>query len=192
MQEWWNNLEVFDKVIWLIAAATSLVFIIQTILTFTGMDADGGLDADFDGDMAAGHDGAPFQLFTFRNFINFFLGFSWTVIALRGVIPNLTVLTLVGSIAGVLLVTAVMYLFYFMFRMAQSGTLNIRDAVGLSAEVYLTIPEKGNGLGKIHIKVAGTLRELDAITRGDALPSGSMVKVIGIVEDRILEVEKWS
>lgn len=190
MQEWWMSLEMFDKVVWVIAFTVSLIFLIQTVMTFVGMDSDVGLDADFDGDMSADDGAGPFQLFTFRNFINFFLGFSWTVIALRGQIPNITVLVLVGSLVGAALVAGIMYMFYFMHKLQQSGNMDIRLAAGKTAEVYLTIPGYRNGMGKIHVNIQGTIRELDAITESDTLPSGSMVRVLSVVDERILLVEK--
>lgn len=189
MQEWWTSLMIFDKVVWIIAIVTGLIFLVQTILTFVGMDADGGMDVDFDGDFGGDHgDHEPFQLFTFRNFINFFLGFSWTVIALRKVIPNEMLLILLSAVVGVLLVAAVMYLFYAMTKMQQSGNMDIQQAVGKTAEIYLTVPGFKKGMGKVHVQVQGTLRELDAVTEGETLVSGTLVKVLDVVEDRILLV----
>jgi len=190
MEEWWISLDMFDKVVWVIALTSSLIFFIQTIMTFIGMES-GGMDADFDGDMTTHHDGAmPFELFTFRNFINFFFGFSWTIIAFKKQISNTTLLVLVGAVVGALLVAGMMYLIYLLLRLQQSGNMKIEDAVGKTAEVYLTIPGNRNGMGKIHVRIQGTLRELDAISASDTFSSGSLVKVIGVVEDRILLVEK--
>lgn len=190
MEEWWISLDMFDKVVWVIALTSSLIFLIQTIMTFIGMES-GGMDADFDGDMTTHHDGGmPFELFTFRNFINFFFGFSWTIIAFKKQIPNTTLLVLVGAVVGALLVAGMMYLIYLLLRLQQSGNMKIEDAVGKTAEVYLTIPGSRNGMGKIHVRIQGTLRELDAISASDTFSSGSLVKVIGVVEERILLVEK--
>jgi len=189
MQEWWSSLEMFDKVVWCLAIPTSLVFLIQTVMTFLGMDSHGGADVDFNGDMDMDGDShEPFQLFTFRNFINFFLGFSWTAIALRSAIHNQIVLILVAAVVGVLLVAAVMYIFYSMTKLQQSGTMDIQQAIGKTAEIYLTVPGHKNGMGKVHVQVQGTLRELDAITEGETIPSGAMVKVTGVVEGRVLLV----
>lgn len=189
MQEWWSSLEIFDKVLWCIAVPASLIFVVESVMTFIGMDSHGGLDVDFDGDLGSGDvESSPFQLFTFRNFINFFLGFSWTAIAFRSLIPSQAILVLVSAIAGAGLVAAVMYMFYGLSRMQQSGNMDITQAVGKTAEIYLTVPGFKNGLGKVHVQVQGTLRELDAITEGETLPSGALVRVIGVVEDRILLV----
>ena len=115
METWWASLDLFQKVMWCIAIPCSVIFIIQMIMTFIGMDSDGGMDGDT-GDIGDG-DGMPFQLFTFRNLINFFLGFSWTGISLYGGIERKVVLTIVSTLIGFLLVAIVMAIFYFMSRM---------------------------------------------------------------------------
>ena len=68
MEEWWNALGLFMQSVWCITLFASLVFVIQTIMTFVGMDADGGMDVDLDVDSSGDGDG-PFQLFTFRNLL---------------------------------------------------------------------------------------------------------------------------
>lgn len=199
MNDWWNALDSFDKTLWAITLIATIVFVIQTIATFIGMDSDGGLDADFSGDMdgdlssadADGGDGMPFQLFTLRNFINFFLGFGWTVISLEDNIGNRPLSLIIGVVVGVLLVVAVMYMFFYMGKLAQSGNMNITNALNKTAQVYLTIPAQKQGMGKVHIKLQDSLHELDAITDSEeALSSGSMVKVKDIIDNKLLLVEK--
>ena len=66
-----ENLDTLLKTFWFVAIPTSLIFIIQTIMTFVGVDSSDGVEADFDGDL--GGTDAPFQLFSLRNLINFLL-----------------------------------------------------------------------------------------------------------------------
>lgn len=186
MSEWWEALTGFERVLWILAIPSSLIFLIQSVATFMGMDADGGMDADIDTD---GDDG-PFQLFTFRNMINFFLGFSWTGITLYDSIENHFILGLVAFVVGVVLVFLVMMIFVQMAKMAQSGTMNYENAVGQTCEVYLSIPAKNAGRGKVHIRIQGALRELDAVSNDQAIPSGTQVKVIALQNENLLLVEK--
>lgn len=67
MEEWWSSLGLFMQSVWCITLFASLVFVIQTIMTFIGMDTDGGMDVDVSADTATDGDSGPFQLFTFRN-----------------------------------------------------------------------------------------------------------------------------
>lgn len=188
MQEWWASLDVFMKSLWCISIFTSLVFIVQSIMTFSGMDSDSDFNADVDGDSSSG--GEPFQLFTFRNFINFFLGFSWTAIALRPEIENTFLLLLVAVVVGALLVTAVMYIFKWMSRMEQTGNISIQGAVGSKGTVYLTIPGERNGEGKVQISVQGATREYNAITNGEKLANGAPIKVTEVINDNTVLVEQ--
>lgn len=191
MEEWWNALGLFMQSVWCITLFASLVFIILTILTFVGMDADGGMDVDMGSDMPGDGDSGPFQLFTFRNFINFLLGFGWSVISFQGVIQNQFVLILVAAVIGVLLVIAVMAIFRFMSRMEQSGTIQMANAVGCRGNVYLKIPANKRGEGKVQISIQGAIREFDAITLGEELETGAPIKVVEVVNDSMLLVERF-
>ena len=51
---WWAGLSLVMKILWGVTLAASLVFIIQSILTFIGAD----VDADFDTDVDMSMDGA--------------------------------------------------------------------------------------------------------------------------------------
>lgn len=188
MQAWWSSLDIYMQILWIITLTASLIFVIQTILTFIGMDSDGGLDVP-DGGMSADTDAGtfPFQLFTFRNFINFFLGFGWTAITLAGNAHPVLVI-IVSILVGVALVAAVMYIFYLMSRMEQSGNIETSSAVGCRGSVYLTIPGERQGEGKVQINIQGAVREFDAMTNGDTLPNGCPIEVTQVLNENMLLV----
>ena len=192
MQTWWGSLDPFMQTLWGIAIVASAVFIIQSIMTFVGMDSETNFDGDFDGDMSA--DGAgestPFQLFTFRNLINFMLGFSWTAIALRSSTKSTSLILVGGVVVGVLLVFAVMYLFKWMSGMQQSGTIEPEALVGCKGSVYLTIPAGRTGEGKVQITVRSAIREYNAMTDGDRLPNEAPIRVVAVLNGHTVLVEK--
>ena len=188
MQEWWDSLDLFMKSLWGISIFSSLVFVVQSIMTFIGMDSGPDFNTDISSDIPS-HD-QPFQLFTFRNFINFFLGFSWTAIALRPNIDNTFLLLFIAIIVGVLLVTAVMLIFKWLSGMEQSGNISINMAVGCKGTVYLTIPASRQGEGKVQISIQGATREYDAITDGEKLANGTPVRVKDIINENTLLIEK--
>ncbi|MDD3875773.1 MAG: serine protease [Bacteroidales bacterium] len=188
MLEFFNTMDPYLKILWFISIPVSFIFIIQTVLTFVGMDSSDGASADFDGDMDGGD--MPFQLFSLRNLINFFLGFSWGGIAFYGHIQNKILLTGIALLIGI----GMLMLFFFIIRqimkLSQDGTMNIQTAVGETASVYLTIPGNNKGKGKINIKIQETLREIDAMTDGETLPTGTMVKVVEVINGTMFKVEK--
>ncbi len=183
-----NNLPPLLKTFWFVAIPASVIFLIQTIITFFGADAADGVEADFDGDLSGGD--APFQLFSLRNLINFLLGFGWTGISFYDTISNQFVLITLAIIIGGTFV----YFFFIIIKqvqkLAENNSFKITNTINKTAEVYLTIPEKKSGKGKVLVSVKGSVHELDAITANDALPSGSMVRVVQIENDNLLIVEK--
>ena len=191
MEEWWSSLGLFMQSVWCITLCASLVFVIQTIMTFIGMDTDGGMDVDVSADTATDGDSGPFLLFTFRNFINFLLGFGWSIISFEKAIENQFVLILVSAVIGVLLVMAVMAIFRFMSRMEQSGTINMANAVGCKGNVYLKIPGEKRGEGKVQISIQGAIREFDALTAGEELETGAPIRVVEVINDNTLQVERF-
>jgi hypothetical protein len=84
----------------------------------------------------------------------------------------------------------VAYLMYKFAQLEQSGTLNLYHALDQEGEVYIPIPGKGNGQGKIQLKVDGRVRELDAITDGESLKTGDLIRVVEILDDNVLKVEE--
>lgn len=105
---WWDSLDLLMKVLWGITLSASLIFVIQSILTFVGI---GGGDGGFDGDVSAGFDDLAtldadpgMNLYTFRNLVNFLLGFGWSAILLRDHIGSIGWLMLVSIVIGVALV----------------------------------------------------------------------------------------
>ena len=182
-----ENIDPLLKTFWFVAIPTSLIFIIQTIMTFVGADSVDGIEADFDGNLDSTD--APFQLFSLRNLINFLLGFSWTGISFYTTIQNNLFLILLSFVIGVLFV----YLFFIIIqqvqKLAEDNSFKISSTLNKTAEVYLTIPEKKSGKGKIIISVNGAFYELNAMTEKDKIASNTIVKVVKIENNNILLVE---
>lgn len=175
------------EVFWYIAIPTSVIFIIQTVMTFMGVDASDGLQADFDGDLNGAD--APFQLFSLRNLINFLLGFSWTGIAFYSTISSFPVLLILSVAVGALFVYAFFVIISAVQKLAENNSFTLSNTLHNTAEVYLTIPGNKAGKGKIMISVKGAFHELEAMTEHEAISSGSVVKVVRIEHDNILIVE---
>ncbi len=200
MTIWWASLSVAMKVLWGLTLAASLIFIIQSVLTFIGADMDGtGLDgADFDasGGMDAGADGgngdlsSGSNLYTFRNLINFILGFGWSVILLQGSVKSTFLLILISVLVGIGLVALVMYVFKLLSKMQQSGNIDVySQAVGCHGTAYLTIPGERSGEGKVQISINNAVREYNAQTEGDTIPTGAPIRVTEVINGTTLLVE---
>ena len=211
MIDWWNSLEPAMKVLWAVTLSASLVFIIQTVMTFLGaagdtdfdintdMDtagpsdiADGSVDVGADVDTGeTGHLGTGMNLLTFRNFINFLIGFGWTAILLNDSIPATGLRMLIAILVGIVLVAIVMLLFKWLTDMQQSGNINVfKSAVDCEGTVYLTIPGERAGEGKVQITINNAVREYAAVTDVPTLKTGQRIRVVEVVSANTLLVEE--
>ena len=211
MIDWWNSLEPAMKVLWAVTLSASLVFVIQTVMTFLGAagDTDFDINTDMDtvgpGDVAdgsvdvgagvdtgeTGHLGTGMNLLTFRNFINFLIGFGWTAILLKDSIPATGLRMLIAILVGVVLVAIVMLLFKWLTDMQQSGNINVfKSAVDCQGTVYLTIPGERAGEGKVQITINNAVREYAALTDGPTLKTGTRIRVVDVVSAATLLVEE--
>lgn len=176
MKEFFANMETVESVYWYIAIGASLVFIILTILSFVG-----GGDVDFDTDADLGEMESPSHMLSFRNIINFILGFGWSGVAFYHSIPNHLLLGLLSVAVGLLLVFIFIFISRAFMKLAENNSFDISDTVGKTANVYLRIPGNKAGKGKIQISVKGSVHELDAITTDESLiESGKNVTVKGV------------
>lgn len=181
-----ENLEPLLKTFWYVAIPTSIIFFIQTIMTFIGADASDGLEPDFNGDLDGGD--SPFQLFSLRNLINFLLGFSWTGISFYNSISSPNLLIALALIVGCFFVFLFFIIIKQVRKLEENNSFKLQNTLNKTAEVYLTIPEKKTGKGKIMISIKGAFHELDAMTENETIPSGTLVKVISIENENIIIV----
>ena len=188
--EWWSALDLFMKILWGIAIATSLIFLVETMLTFIGIDHE--MDTDFDMADGSFEADASMNLYTFRNLVNFLLGMSWTAILLKSSITSTALLMVIAVIAGGLLVFAVMWMFRWLSQMQQSGNIDVfKLAVGCQGKVYLTIPAARSGAGKVQITINESVREYDAVTDSDTpIKTGTPVRVVEVLDASTLLVEE--
>ena len=193
--ESWAALSVAMKILWGITIFASLVFVVQSVMTFLGADAgdmDGGMDTDSPMDALDADAGASgSNLYTFRNLINFLLGFGWTSILLHDSVKSPVLLYIIAAMVGVGLVAIVMYIFKWLNSMQQSGTIDVRKAaVGCEGTVYLTIPGERKGEGKVQITINGAVREYTAQTDDDTIITGTPIKVVEVIGESTLVVAR--
>lgn len=191
METFFEGMTSLEQTYWIIALIGSAAFLIIFILTFIGGgDADMEADAsDFDADDG----GVGFQFFTFKNIVAFFTIFGWSGVTCIDNDLSTTATLIISTIAGLIMMVLTSLLFYWMHKLAESGTLQMKNAIGVIGEVYLPIGAERSKMGKVQIKVQGSLRELEAITDElEELKTGSMVKVTEVVSAEILLVEKLS
>ena len=100
--------------------------------------------------------------------------------ALRGGMPLAVALGAAVAAAAVAAV-AVAVLLRGMKRLEVDQTFVLKNTVGLSGDVYLSIPARRSGSGKIHMTVQQRVMELDAMTPENDIATGTRVLVIDAI-----------
>jgi hypothetical protein len=178
-----------EPILWYVAVPASVVFALQTILMLLGIVTDHS-DADIHHDGMADH--AYFPIFTVRNLIVFLMMFGWTGIALiRGThLPPVAVIG-IGVFAGLVLMFVVAFMFFGIAKMTSAGAAQIdATVVGSEAKVYLKIPAKRGGYGKVTVVFQGSQKELQAMTEGQELATGMPVRITKLEPDGSVIVQQ--
>ncbi len=198
MINWWNSLELTQQIFACIAIPSTLILLIQTVLLLIGIggegdgDADGDLDGDVDGDVDDGIDGGDdgLALFSVRGIMSMLAVMGWSAMALLETpLPSL-VSILISVALGVLILFLLAYVMKLIYKLQNSGNIDLGNAVGKMAQVYIPIPPNGSGAGKVHLTIQEQYCEFGAITAmGTKIKTGSYVRVVAVDEAGMLVVE---
>lgn len=215
MQAWWESLTPMLRVLYCIAVPSTLILLLQTLLTMVGGHGDSGVDVsdtsgidmdadtaslDLDGngipdvletpDVTDGGNPADFgslRLLTVQTVVTFLAVFGWVSIicvsaGLDGIVSGI-----IGGVCGILMMFAVAKLVQASRKLAENGAINLKNAIGESASVYVPIPAKNQGTGKITMQLQGRFCEFDAVNAGSALlPTGAQVIVTDVLGDTLV------
>lgn len=155
-----------------------------------GHDAPPGGDGS---DLTPDHPGGPdsgLHLFTVRGVVAFLVLFGWGGLCLCQVgMPGFLAVFLavpIGFAGMVGIALAVRQA----LRLQYDGTLDLRNALGRTGTVYLTVPPGRSSPGKVTLTVQEQLTEFEALTDSPApIPTGSPVRVTGLAGRGALLVE---
>ena len=96
----------------------------------------------------------------------------------------------VGILLGIGTMALVAKMVQLSMRLAENGTVDLRNAIGESATVYIPCPPKNSGMGKVTMTLQGQMMELGAFNEGDeTLATGTKVIVVDVRGDDVI-VEK--
>jgi hypothetical protein len=94
----------------------------------------------------------------------------------------------IAVISGVGVLFLVAWLMKSMQHLKADGTVHIERAVGKTGTVYLSVPANQAGAGKVTVKVQNRTIEYQAVTRQEALATGTPVQVVAVVSPDTVEV----
>ncbi|MBQ8249640.1 MAG: hypothetical protein IJY93_07150 [Clostridia bacterium] len=195
MFAWWDSLTGLQQVFACIGIPATLVLVVQTVLLMFGIGDGDGADADVDpdgfdiGEAASGDDGLT--LFTVRGIVSLFCVAGWSGIVFVDLGLGNTLSIFLALICGIAAMIGIAYLMKAVLKLQSSGNIQIGLALGKVGEVYIPIPPKGEGRGKINITLQDRFVEVDAISGSDeGFKTGDTVRVVSADESGLVVVEK--
>lgn len=213
MIDWWNALSTIQQVFYIIAIPSTIILVLQVVLLLFGVggnhdadasadggaelpgDTDGSAEIDANGDFVPEHDTlydqgpeheAGLRILTVRGIVAFLAICGWVGVAALDMGAGAVLSSVLAVIAGLAAMVLVAVVFRFSLKLQQNGNLDLKNAVGLTGEVYLPIPRGGKG--KVTLTVQDRFLELDALCTERDLSTGEAVKVTGITSNNTLIV----
>jgi hypothetical protein len=171
------------------------ILLLQVLMQVFGLSGDGDFDGGHDvphdvNDHAAGsHDGSWFfGVLSFKALVAFAGLFGLTGLAL--IDSGWSSAARVGAafaagLGGMFLVALLMR---SLRRLTVSGSLDLANAVGLSGSVYLRVPGRGQGPGKVTLEIQGRSMQVEAVTDGPEIPTGARITVVSVLDGDTLKV----
>jgi hypothetical protein len=207
-----------DKLFIGCAVIGGVLFVVRLILQFMGADHSLGHDigggVDFHADLGggAGHSvGAPahdvsgsghdavgqsnesylsFKILSFQGLTAFFMMFGLVGLAMMRQTEQGALLSLSAATAAGL---GTVWVIGLLFRQAGTlqccGNINLRNAIGLEGETYLTIPP--DDIGKVRITIQERMRVYDAVAADKAeIKTGHRIRIVDVTPEDMLIVER--
>ncbi|RPH32954.1 MAG: hypothetical protein EHM93_07165 [Bacteroidales bacterium] len=112
---WWEGLNAFTKVYWLITIPASLIFVIQMALLFFNADSKTETIKVYSAEA-----GITFKLFNFRNLIGFFTVFGWSGLACIDVGLSNEQIIIISLILGLVMMLSMAVVFFFLKKLMKS------------------------------------------------------------------------
>jgi len=178
-----------DSLFYWCAIIGGTVLAVQTLLTVIGIGID-DLDTDhsLDHDLTDGAHHGVFGVLSLKALVAFATFFGLAGLASQsgglGKGPSLAV-AIAAGLASVWIVASLMRA---LSKLQSQGNLDLHNAVGETAEVYVRIPAGRQGVGRVLMNLQGRRVECKAVTQGAELSRGTLVRVTELHGSDVLVV----
>lgn len=218
--DWWTGMNILQQSFAVVAIPATVMLFLQTIMLLFGIggshdtDSDGvdttadhgdfaddidiSDDADFTDDLSidhtdhfdsANHD-AGLRLFTVRGIVAFFSVGGWLGVVLGETNLHTALVILISVLGGIISLLSIAVILKWSLKLQDSGNIDIRNALGKTAQVYVPIPAGGASFGKVTLVLQDRYVEYSAVTQhSEALKTDSFVKITGIINQSTLVVK---
>lgn len=174
-----DQLNFVEKLLWSLAIVATLLTVILLVMSFFGVELEKEKKSTYPKWLDA------------RTVLIFFTFFGWTSILAHLWISELPAVLLIGIPSGLL--TAFLPTTLSALRKKNQQALyrsfEFDEALRSTGQVLAHIPSGRGGTGKVHLNLRAAPYQIDAVSNGRDLPVGAPVRVVEVVEGRILVVE---
>lgn len=215
---WWDSMDIFQRTAFIIACAATVILIVQIVIMLVGGEieadvspdisgvsdvsdvsdaGDIGIDTDIDVDTDGASDGVGggfshfgFRLLSLRSILAFLAVGGWVGYTV-GYALDWYFALIIAVAAGLAAACAMAGAIIGIEKLQANGAIKPETAIGKSGTVYLVIPPKRNGKGKVSVLVSERYTEYDAVTDSEeSLSTGTAVTVIAHLGENVLLVKK--
>lgn len=214
--DWWYSLSIVSQVFACVAIPSTVLLLAQTVIMLIGMgsdtaaddvDVDAEIDSELEADVPADSDGVfgseelevdsdvtgmdGLRVFTVRGIIAFLVVFGWVGVVMDSAGAALWISLAVATVSGVAVMFALAFMMRAVLKLRDNGNIDNRNAIGVAGKVYLTIPPKRSGEGKVNVMLQGVYVERDAVTdESEPIPTGCEVVVVALSGQTTLVVKR--
>jgi hypothetical protein len=175
---WWKSLSIDLHIFLSISVVFSTLLIILYILSYFRLDND--LESSID------HSRERSKLLSARYIISFFTLFGWSGTLLSYSWDQLSLTFLYSFAIGV---AGTLFFRWLSSSALSRKQFHMEKALSSTGKVLSSIPPHRNGFGKVHLHLREAPFEIDAVTAGQEVPRGASVKVVDILDEKIVLVE---
>lgn len=167
---WWTSLAWEKQAFWSLAVVFSILLAIRLMASL--------LDGD--------EENAPATAWLdSRSILAYFAGVGWVGLLLFHNTASLTTSLFWAGIAGLLPAIVIRWI-----SLGQVSKKSPRKGELLTTgEVLQSIPPHRNGFGTVQFVSRKSPYQVDAITAGDEIPRGTPVRVVDVLDERVILVE---
>ena len=177
---WWNEITLIEQILYIIATASTIILLIHTVFSMVDTEVS-----------VKNSDTAKLKFLTIRGILSFFSIGAWVVIVVYKATCNYYISFGVGVAAGLLTMLFIAIALQKAVNIQKNRHVDLRELIGISGDVYLTIPPRGEGKGKVSVITEDNkLNVIYAIAYEDnKIPTGKCIRVIDVLGDDLLLVE---
>ncbi|MCB0569708.1 MAG: NfeD family protein [Phaeodactylibacter sp.] len=176
----WIAQSLAEQALWLVAIVSTLLLGILLVLSLLSPDREAEEEPDK----------PRLPIFNARFILVFFAAFGWVALILYHQGFGWSWLLAFSFAAGLAVAALGKAAALLLLRLIPRRSHGNEERLLLqTGKVLEPIPSHRNGFGKVQLDMRGTPYELEAITAGKELRPGDGIRVIGIIDERIILVE---